>query len=163
MCIRDRSRTGSACSRTSAGCPTTPRVARGLREVRRAGERGRAVDRRQQHEVTARVPDRAAAERRRVWIAVPRAQVRHEPEEVLRRPGGVAAEARHRAAALAAGVDRQRGCARLMRSERGLEAALISGEVATGRSFRMLDLFYILLIVVLFGISLAMIRFFDRL
>jgi hypothetical protein len=49
-----------------------------------------------------------------------------------------------------------------MRSERGLEA-LISGEVATGRSFRMLDLFYILLIVVLFGISLAMIRFFDRL
>jgi hypothetical protein len=53
-----------------------------------------------------------------------------------------------------------------MRSARRLEAMLISGAVATDRSPQeaaMFDLLYLVLTAALFVLSIAMIRFFDRL
>jgi hypothetical protein len=59
------------------------------------------------------------------------------------------------------------GCAALMRSGRRLEAALTSPALPRvrppARGGPMLDLLYLLLFVALFAISIAMIRFFDRL
>jgi hypothetical protein len=60
------------------------------------------------------------------------------------------------------------GAGRLMRTERRLEAMLISGALTSdlfmsNLDLILLDLIYLVLIAVLFVISIGMIRFFDRL
>ncbi len=78
-------------------------------EVGRPGGGGRAVDRRQQHQVAAGIRDRASAQRQRERVLVePEPVVRHEPEEVLRGAARGAADAAHAAAVLASSVDGER-------------------------------------------------------
>src|SRR5262249_45276004 len=77
------------------GIPGLEEVARVIREIRRSRKRRGAVDWRHQHQIAARVVDRASADGERESILVePEALIRHESEKVLRwRIRGAAATA----------------------------------------------------------------------
>src|SRR4029077_7081756 len=92
-------------------------VSRILREIGRAGGCGRAIDRRQQHQIASRIIDLPSAERQNVQgVVKPQTVVEHESEEALLRPLLTVGEAAHTgviryaAAMFASRITGQREC-----------------------------------------------------
>src|SRR5215471_11717343 len=91
------------------GVPRLERVAGILCEILRAGGRGGAIDRRQQHQVAPGIIDRSAAQGYAEQVLVkPQAVVNHESEKALFLPSLAVPGAIRSTSALAAGVDRHR-------------------------------------------------------
>src|SRR5215469_121726 len=82
-----------------------------LREVRRSGSRGCAIDGRQEHEVAARIIYGAAAQRQPVQILLkPEPVVEHESQKTLLHAGFAVARAVHTSPALTTSIDGHRKC-----------------------------------------------------
>src|SRR5438876_10900372 len=93
----------------SGGVPCLVRIAAILTEIGHSRSHCGAMDRRQQHQIAARIVDFPSAQREAKQILVkPESVVRHEAQETLLRAVRRISEAAYPTAALAAGVQCQR-------------------------------------------------------